>query len=375
MKIVVAMDSFKECLGAGDACVIVGEAIAMVRGDVEVIEMPMGDGGEGTAEAMMAGGGGEWIACEVTGPMAGMRVEAGFAWFGKTRYAVVEMATAGGLELLPVEMRNPMVTTTYGVGELIRAAIEHGAGKVILTVGGSATVDCGVGAAMAMGWRFFDGNGEEFIIGKSKLKDIAEIVGPDEEIGVEVVVLCDVANPLCGEDGAARVYGPQKGATEEMVEELEAGMANVGEIVRERLGAEILSLRGAGAAGGLAGGAAAFFGGRLVSGIAYLMEHCGLAEELKSADWVITGEGKFDSQSLSGKVVSGVIKAAKDAGTKVAVIAGQVSLSEQEQNECGADAVLSCMGEGLSEYEAMAMAERLLGDAAVRFVMEELELE
>ena len=372
MKIVVAMDSFKECLTAREACRIVGEALRMARADVEVVTVPMADGGEGTSEVMMAAGGGEWIAREVTGPLMGMTVEAGFGWFADKKSAVVEMASASGLEKLPGDKRDPMVTTTYGTGELIRAAIEHGAEKVILTVGGSATVDCGIGAAMALGWRFVNREGNDFVIGESKLRDIANIKNPSEDIKAEVLVLCDVDNPLCGANGAARVYGPQKGATARMVEELEAGLSNVGELVRDDLGVDILDLPGAGAAGGLAAGAVAFMEAQLVSGIEYVMKHCGLAEELATADWVITGEGKFDGQSLSGKVVSGVLKLAKDKQTKVAIIAGQVAISKDEQNDCGADAVYGCMGEGISEYEAMAMADRLLGNAAVRFAMEKL---
>ena len=373
MKIVVAMDSFKESLTAEEACNIVAGALSMVCGDVEVECVPMADGGEGTGEVLMAAGDGVWIACEVTGPLTEMRVNAGFVWFAETRCAVVEMAAASGLELIPLDERNPMITTTFGTGELIRTAIDMGADKIILTVGGSATVDCGVGAAIALGWKFLDADGNEFIPGKNRLTDIVEIVKPDEQLTAEVVVLCDVVNPLCGDDGASRVYGPQKGATDEMVEELEAGLENISKLVNDTLGVDIVTPAGAGAAGGLAGGAAAFLGARLVSGIDYIMEHCCLAEKLADADWVITGEGRFDEQSLNGKVVSGVLKLAKETNTKTAVIAGQVTLDEQSQSRCGADAILDCMGEGISDYEAMAMAERLLGDSTVRFAIQELK--
>lgn len=372
MKIVVAMDSFKETLTAGEACGVVADAVRGMRGDAEVAVMPMADGGEGTAMAMIAAANGEWTAAEVVGPLMDMRVEAGFGWFAAERFAVVEMATASGLEMLAGDRRDPMRTTTYGTGELIVAAIEHGAKKVMLTVGGSATVDCGIGAAIAMGWRFVDGDGKDFCIGESRLTDIAEIVRPVKDIDVEVEVLCDVENPLCGDSGAARIYGPQKGATAEMVEELEAGLAHVAGLARDQLGVDIAEMAGAGAAGGLAGGAVAFFEGRLVSGIETVMAHCGLREELEAADWVITGEGKFDEQSLSGKVVSGILKLAKETGTKVAVIAGQVEVGEERWRQCGIDAALACQADGMNEYEAMAQAERLLGAAAVRLAMSQL---
>ena len=372
MKIVVAMDSFKESLTAIEACEVVAQVLRGMRGETEVTVKPMADGGEGTAAAMIAAGGGEWIAKEVTGPLMDMRVQAGFGWFAAEKCAVVEMAMASGLELLAGDQRDPLRTTTYGTGELVTAAIEHGAKKVMLTVGGSATVDCGIGAAMAMGWRFVDEHGRDFCIGESKLSEIVKILRPEKSINVEVEVLCDVDNPLCGERGAARVYGPQKGATAEMVEELEKGLSHVAKLVREQLGIDIADLEGAGAAGGLAGGAVAFTGGKLVSGIETVMAHCGLKEELEQADWVITGEGEFDEQSLGGKVVSGILRSAKESQTKIAVIAGKVDVDEERWRQCGIDAVLACQAEGMDEYEAMAQAERLLGAAAVRFAMNDL---
>jgi len=180
----------------------------------------MADGGEGTARAMIAAAGGQWIRRKVMGPLARMQVEAGFAWF-EDKTALIEMASASGLELLTAEQTNPMKTTTYGTGELINAAIEHGARKVLLAVGGSATVDCGLGAAAALGWKFCDEQGSPVPLGGEGLAQVRTISKPDSPAAIPVEVLCDVDNPLTGEHGAARIYGPQKGATPEMVEQLE----------------------------------------------------------------------------------------------------------------------------------------------------------
>ncbi|MEJ2704116.1 MAG: glycerate kinase, partial [Sedimentisphaerales bacterium] len=314
MKIVIATDSFKGTLRAEEVCRIIAEVIRGALRDAEILQKPMADGGEGTAKAMLAATGGQWIPRTVMGPLEQMRVPAGFARLpdGAT---VVEMASASGLERLSPEQMDPIRATTYGTGELIQAAIEYGASKILLAVGGSATVDGGVGAATALGWRFLDERGAPVPLGGGGLERIARIVPPasllrpvDGGEPAAVEVLCDVDNPLCGEKGAARVYGPQKGATPEMVERLEAGLAHLARLVREQLGRDIANVPGAGAAGGLAAGAIAFMNATLVSGIETMMAHSDLRRELESADWVITGEGCFDRQSLSGKVVAGVLR-------------------------------------------------------------------
>ncbi|MCD6395362.1 MAG: glycerate kinase, partial [Planctomycetes bacterium] len=270
MKIVVAMDSFKESLSAETACDIVAGAIVSVRREVEVVVKPMADGGEGTARALIRACGGEWIAARVMGPLSDMEVEAGFAWFDADKTALVEMATASGLELLRAQQRNPLLTTTYGTGQLIAAAIEYGARKVYLAVGGSATVDGAVGAAGALGWTFLDDEGKELPLGGGQLGRLRKIIPPRQATGIPVEVLCDVDNPLCGRRGAARVYAPQKGATPEMAEQLEAGLLNLAAVVREQLSCDIQDTPGAGAAGGLAGGAVAFMDARLISGVEFI---------------------------------------------------------------------------------------------------------
>ncbi|MGE5294926.1 MAG: glycerate kinase, partial [Solirubrobacterales bacterium] len=285
-------------------------------------------------------------------------------WLPDTRTAVVEMATASGLPLLTPDQYNPLKTTTYGTGQLIKAAIDRGADQILLAIGGSATVDGGVGAAMALGWRFLDADGKEICLGGGHLAEVDQILPPEQEIAAAVKVLCDVDNPLCGEHGAARVYGPQKGATPQMVEILDANLAHLAAIVKDQLGENIKDLPGSGAAGGLAAGAVAFLDARLVSGVDEVIAQNHLKEELADADWVITGEGRFDTQSLRGKVVSGVARAAREAGAKVAVIAGQVLLPPEIYRRSGIEAALSLMTVSMTVGYAITHAETLLSDVA-----------
>ena len=371
MKIIVAMDSFKSTLTAYDACKILSDVLATVLSDVAVVLKPMADGGEGTARAMIEAGDGTWIPCKVMGPLPEMNVNAGFAWFPDGS-ALVEMAAASGLELLTAEQLDPLRTTTYGTGELIAAAIEYGAKKILLAVGGSATVDGGVGAATALGWKFLDAKGEPVGLGGGSLGQIGRIAKPTNPAIIPVEVLCDVNNPLCGQHGAARVFGPQKGATPEMVEQLEKGLAHLADIVRMQLGVEIGNVPGAGAAGGLAAGAIAFMDGSIVSGIETVMKHSNLEAELKSADWVITGEGSFDRQSLHGKVVSGILNLAKQSDTRIAVLAGQVKIGSDEYRELGIEVALASKPDDLPLADALKNSRQLLAAAAKRLAQEHL---
>ncbi|MBN2128444.1 MAG: glycerate kinase [Sedimentisphaerales bacterium] len=367
MKIVVAMDSFKGSLSAVEACSIVAAALRAVRPEAEVVLRPMADGGEGTAAALMAAAGGRWIPRTVTGPLPQMRIEAGFVWLPQTRTAVVEMATASGLQFLEPQQQNPLLTTTRGTGELVAGAVERGAERILLAVGGSATVDGGVGAATALGWQFLTKEGRDISLGGGELAKADKIVPPEAASQAEVEVLCDVDNPLCGPHGAAQVYGPQKGATPGMVETLEAGLSHLAKLVKEQLGRDVADLPGAGAAGGLAAGAVAFMNARLVSGIDTVMSHSGLREALARADWVITGEGCFDEQSLRGKVVSGVARIARETETKVAVLAGRVLLWPEQYRAAGIETALPCADEQMDTQQAIAQAAALLDKTARRF--------
>lgn len=371
MRIVVATDSFKGTLRADEACEIIADAIRKTLSDVSVMVKPMGDGGEGTARAMIQEGDGRWIPQTVMGPLPHMQLQAGFAWFGDET-ALVEMASASGLELLRPEQMNPLKTTTFGTGQLVRAAVDYGAKTIFLAVGGSATVDGGVGAAAALGWKFLSDRGTEVPLGGGGLEKLTRILAPSPNWllrskngePVRVEVLCDVDNPLCGEHGAARVYGPQKGATPSMVETLEVGLRNLARLVREQLGREIENLPSAGAAGGLAAGAVAFMDASIVSGIETVMARSNLSAELESADWVITGEGSFDRQSLYGKVVSGVLRMARQSNTRVAVLAGQIRLPEDQWRENGIDAAIAAKPDEMPLDYALKNSRTLLFSAA-----------
>ncbi len=366
MKIVVAMDSFKGSLTAVHACDMVTRTLTKEIPQVTVVVKPMADGGEGTAAALMTAAGGQWIETPAVGPLPEMHLTGAFVWLPQTRTAIVEMAVVSGLPLLSPEQQNPLKTTTYGTGQLIKAAVEYGAERILLAIGGSATVDGGVGAAQACGWSFRASDGHEIALGGEHLSEIERLVPPPSVFGPPIDVLCDVNNPLCGPRGAARTYGPQKGATPTMVETLEANLEHLARLVQAQLDLDIRDLPGAGAAGGLAAGAVAFLNAHLVSGIDEVMSCSGLAEELADADWVITGEGKFDEQSLQGKVVSGVTCLARKTGVKVAVLAGQVLLGESIYRPAGIAAAESCMTETDTLEDAIARAPALLASATGR---------
>ncbi len=366
MKIIIATDSFKGTLTAYEACEIIAKAISETAPDAQLVVKPMADGGEGTAKAMIKAAHGRWIRQTVMGPLPDMQVEAGFAWFDDDRTALVEMASASGLELLSTDQMNPLKTTTYGTGQLVKAALEYGARKILLAVGGSATVDGGLGAAMALGWKFLDHRDNPIPLGGAGLEKIKKIVRPEKLGLVPVEVLCDVDNPLCGEHGAAKVYAPQKGATPEMVEQLENGLAHLAELVRKQLQRDI-NVPGAGAAGGLAAGAIAFMNAAVVSGIETVMARSNIHAEIESADWVITGEGSFDRQSLYGKVVSGILTMTSQSHNRVAVLAGQVNIPQEEYQKIGIATAISCKDNYMSLDYALRNSRGLLYSAAQHF--------
>jgi len=372
MKIVIAMDSFKATLTACQACEIIANAIAETIPDAQLVLKPMADGGEGTAQAMIEAAGGKWLPQTVIGPLPDMQAEAGFAWFDKDRTALIEMASASGLELLSKGKMNPLKTTTYGTGQLIDAALKYSPTKILLAVGGSATVDGGTGAAAALGYKFLDKDGNPVPLGGQGLEQIAKIVEPKNLNLPPVEVLCDVDNPLCGEHGAAKVYAPQKGATPEMVGRLEKGLQHLAALVAEHLHRDINNVPGAGAAGGLSAGAIAFMNAALVSGIETVIAHSNIHSELESADWVITGEGSFDKQSLYGKVVSGIAKIASQSNTRLAVIAGQVKVQQKQYQKIAIVTAISCKKDDMSLDYALANCRTLLYSAAKRFARQYL---
>ena len=357
MKIVVAIDSFKGTLSAHEACSIVYDRLRSLLPESEIEFVPMADGGEGTIEALTASGSGTICSAgELSGPLPGMKCEGVYGWLPDDRTAIIEMSRVSGLAALPVEERNPLLTTTRGTGELIKVVGEGGAEQILLTLGGSATVDGGVGAARALGWIFLDRHDKDVKEGGQGLTAIRQIVPPSKPISLpEVKVLCDVTNPLCGPRGAAAVYAPQKGATPRMVKKLETGLRNLSDRIVADLGMDICNIPGSGAAGGFGGGAVAFFGGRLVPGFDVVAETVGLREKMQGCDIVITGEGRFDEQSLQGKVISGVADYARASGARVVVITGRSTISLRECEEAGVAKVFETSGqrtEALTTEEA-----------------------
>lgn len=374
MKIVIAMDSFKGGLSAVEACGQVARGLRRANAGVTPVLKPMADGGEGTAAALLAARpGGQWIAATVAGPLPHRSVEAGYAWFGDDGTAIVEMATANGLPLLDEHERNPLKTSTYGTGQLIKAALEQGAQRILLAIGGSATVDGGVGAATALGWQFLDSDGRPVPPGGGYLREIARIVPPagDKVVAgprARIDVLCDVTNPLVGARGAAKVFGPQKGATPDQVVMLEAGLSHLAAIVRAQTGFDMTGLAGGGAAGGLGAGAAAFLRAELTPGIDAIMRASKLKEALQDADWCLTGEGSFDTQSLDGKVVSGVATSARQAGIPTVVIAGRVKAQPDDYRPHGIRAALATHAPEMPLDEVIRREPELLRETAARWL-------
>jgi glycerate kinase len=335
VKIIVAPDSFKECLPAPQVAQAIADGLraawaALGPRDerLDVVPVPMADGGEGTVETVLAAAGGQLRPVTVTGPL-GEPAQASFGLLADGATAVIEMASAAGLHLVPAARRNPAKTTTYGVGELIRAALDARATRILIGIGGSSTVDGGTGCAQALGWRFLARNGRE-ILGPmcgGRLGEIAQIDPTSRDARLartDIVVACDVDNPLTGPHGAAAVYGPQKGATPEQVPLLDEGLARLARLTKRDVGTLVEQMPGAGAAGGLGAGLVAFCGARLCRGVESVAETVDLAGKIQGADLVITGEGRLDEQSLRGKVVCGVAGVAKGLGVPTVAIAGQM---------------------------------------------------
>ncbi len=333
MKVVIAPDSFKESLTAAEVTEAIADGVRAACPQATLDPCPMADGGEGTVAAMVAATCGEVRTAGVAGPL-GEPLQAEFGLLGAAAgsagrtTAVIEMAAASGLDLVPPERRDPMRTTTYGTGELIAAALEAGATGVLIGIGGSATVDGGCGCAQAVGVVFADAAGDPCVRGLAggglPTVDRIDMSRRDPRIaGARIRVACDVTNPLTGPRGAAAVYGPQKGASPEMVRQLEAGLVHLAEVIRRELAVDVEHLPGAGAAGGLGAGLVAFLGAELQRGVEIVADAVALRDRLAGADLCITGEGRFDAQSLSGKTAVGVARVAGELSVPAICIPGQ----------------------------------------------------
>jgi len=368
MKIVVAPDSFKESLRAKEVAEIIEEGIKRVFPQVEVIKVPLADGGEGTIEAILEARGGKVISQEVASPL-GERIKAHFGILDDGFTGIVEMAQASGLSLVPHPQRNPLLTTTYGTGELIKAALDRGCKRIIVGIGGSATVDGGAGMVQALGAKLLNGKGKQISFGGGSLGEIVSIDMSSLDTRVkntEALVASDVDNPLCGPKGAARVYGPQKGATPEMVKTLEKNLAHFAMMIKKYLNKEVKNIPGAGAAGGLGAGSIAFLGAELRPGIKLMIEASRLEERIKGADLVISGEGRIDEQTVYGKTPVGVAEMAKKEKIPVIIIGGEIRGDVEALYERGVDAVVSCIDRILPRAEAMKEAKKTLRQATER---------
>jgi len=338
---VLAPDSFKESMTAKEVCVAMEKGLRKIYPAANYIHVPMADGGEGTVQSLVDASGGAIHQREVSGPL-GQPVQAQYGILGDGLTAAIEMASASGIHLVTKETRNPLHTTTYGTGELIRACLDQGIRKIIIGIGGSATNDGGTGMAEALGAKFLDADGEPIARGGGALNQLAhiDVTDLDERLqGVEIIVACDVTNPLCGEHGASRVFGPQKGATPEMAQVLDANLSHYAELVKQQLHKDIRDVPGAGAAGGLGAGLLIFTQAVLRKGIEIVIEYTGLRDKLVHADVVFTGEGGIDFQTKFGKTPYGVARAAKEAGKPVIAIAGYVGEGIDTLYTEGIDAV------------------------------------
>jgi len=362
MKIVLAPDSFKESLSALQVAESIERGFKQVLPNAEYVKVPMADGGEGTVQSLVDATGGRIIKKTVTGPL-GEAAEAFFGILGNEKSAVIEMAAASGLHLVPATKRNPLLTTTRGTGELIAAALEYNVNHIIIGIGGSATNDGGAGMAKALGARFLNSNGQEIAEGGGALSDLAaiDLSSLDSRLAhVKIEVACDVDNPLIGPKGASAIFGPQKGATPEIVNQLDENLAHYAEIIEKDLGVKIADVPGAGAAGGLGGGLLAFMQAELSRGVDIVMEAAKLSDIIAGADLVITGEGKIDGQTIFGKTPIGVAKTAKKHGVPVIGIAGNVAGDSDAVHEYGIDAIFSIVPGAVSLQEAFLHADKFV---------------
>ncbi|NWA63886.1 glycerate kinase [Pantoea sp. B9002] len=358
MKIVIAPDSYKESLSALEVASAIEAGFREIFPEADYVKIPVADGGEGTVEAMVAATQGNIVRLTVTGPL-GKPVEAFYGLSGDERTAFIEMAAASGLELVPAAQRDPLITTSFGTGELIKDALDRGVDHIIIGIGGSATNDGGSGMMQALGAQLLDEHGKQIAYGGGALPQLARI--DIEQLDTRIKqcrfeVACDVSNPLTGAKGASAIFGPQKGATPQLVQQLDKALEHYATLIHRDLDIDVLHIDGGGAAGGMGAALHAFCQAELRSGIEIVTEALGLAEQVKDADLVITGEGRIDSQSINGKVPIGVAKVAKQFDKPVIGIAGSLTADVGVVHQHGLDAVFSVLFSICTLDDALANA-------------------
>ncbi|TMB97536.1 MAG: glycerate kinase [Chloroflexi bacterium] len=363
MKIIVAPNSFKGSLSATQAAAAIARGVRQARPEAEVVEIPVADGGEGTAEALVSARMGTYRSADVEGPL-GDPVRATYGLIDNGATGVVELASASGLTLIPAEKRDPRKTSTFGFGQLLDAVRRQGVGQIIAGIGGSATNDGGAGIAQALGYRLLDANGHELPRGGAALArlDRIDASGLDLSWGsISVLVASDVTNPLTGPRGASYVYGPQKGADDEAVRELDQALARLAEVIERDLKKKVADIPGAGAAGGAGAGLIAFLDARLVPGAALVIDASGFDDELPGARLVITGEGRVDAQTAYGKAPGEVAKRARAAGVPVLLLAGSKGSGWESLSSLGVDSIVTLAEDGDPEGHNLQV---LMHDAA-----------
>lgn len=373
---VLAPDSFKESMSAEQACQAMQRGVLQVFPDACCIAVPMADGGEGTVEALLRSLDGQGITCMVTGPLVTQQVSTYFAIVDYGRTAVLEMAKANGIHLLAAEQRNPMLTSTYGTGEMIKQALDRGIEKIIVGLGGSVTNDGGAGMAQALGVQFFNSTGEAIQVCGGNLDQInqIDISQLDARLkNTEILIASDVNNPLCGPNGASAIFGPQKGATPEMVQQLDRNLNHYANLVEASLGISIKNVAGSGAAGGLGFGLMAFADAKLQSGVELIIEQSRLAEKISQADYVLTGEGKIDSQTALGKTPFGVAQVAQQFNKPVLAFAGLVGEGIESLFDAGFSQIVGINPPDCSLEEALKNGEVNLEKAVSKTIKNILE--
>lgn len=365
MRVVIATDKFKHSLTSFEVCNAIEQGLKKASPDFQITKLPLSDGGDGLAEVLSHYGHFEAIKATVHDPLW-RPVEATYLFSKKEQTAFVEMAQASGLHLLKASEYNPTLTTTFGTGELIKAALERGAEKIIIGIGGSATNDCGIGMAAALGWRFLDEEGKELKAIGENLFRISTIDASQKNSlqNVQVQVACDVSNPLTGSEGATKVYGPQKGATPSMVESLEKGMQHFADVVKKKIDLDIASMKSGGAAGGMGAGCVAFLKATILGGADLVLQYSNAVQHMQSGDLVITGEGKIDDQTWNGKLVHAVTKLCMQHNKSVIAFCGTLDTNPEVLKQNGLTAAFSVLNAPLSLEHAMKNAFSLLVDSA-----------
>ncbi len=369
MKIVLAPDKYKGSLTGIEFCNAVEEGIKSVIPYAEVIKLPLADGGDGTIEILDYYLKGKYIKIKVNDPLF-RPIEASYLFIESSNTAFIEMAEASGMKLLTVKEQNCFLTTSFGTGEIILNAINKGAKTIVLGIGGSATNDCGIGMASALGYRFLDKKGNEVIPKGRNLSRIEKIDKTNINKALKKVVFkvaCDVNNPLYGTNGAASVYASQKGASPKEVELLDIGLQHIAEIIFKQFAIDIQNIKGSGSAGGMGAGAFFFLNANLYSGINLIKELVDFDNKIKNADWIITGEGKLDSQTFSGKTIQGVIVSAKNQNIPVAVFCGSISLQKASIDELGISYAACVMDLATDLKDAMKNTYKYLSILSLNF--------